>query len=237
MNSTRRTPSTAKPTGGRRGRPPGWRRREEIVEATLSLVADRGVEGATITRIASAVGVTEGALYRHFESKEQILKAASAAMRERAFQWIHASQNPDVLQRLREICAAHASYMSSDTQGLFFMPFAFITSDPDLGLREHTRDGHRRNIEDLAAIIHQGKEQGSIRPDVDPTLVAWQFMRLAWAEDISNLMGLDKEENTDVSTETLEQLLANIAAPGYRAPVNGGDASEETASEGKRVVT
>ncbi|MCL5735693.1 MAG: TetR/AcrR family transcriptional regulator, partial [Actinobacteria bacterium] len=202
MKSTDPTPLTAKVTDKRRGRPPGSRRREEIVEATMGLVAGRGVQGATITRIASAVGVTEGALYRHFESKEEILKAASAAMRERALQWLHASRNPDVLQRLREIWAAHASYMSGDTHGLFFMPFAFITSDPDLGLREHTRDGHRRNIEVLAAIIDEGIEQGSIRPDVDPRLVAWQFMRLAWAEDISNLMGLDKEENTDVSAAT-----------------------------------
>ena len=178
-----------------------------------------------MTRIATAVGVTEGALYRHFESKEEILKAASAAMRERAFQWIRTSKNPDVLQRLRETWAAHASYMSGDTQGLFFMPFAFITSDPDLGLREHTRDGHRRNIELLAGIIDEGKLQGSIRPDVDSRLVAWQFMRLAWAEDISMLMGLDQAENADVSAETLEQLLSNITAPGYQAPANGGGAA------------
>jgi TetR/AcrR family transcriptional regulator len=229
MKNTAASLSTPSPTAKRRGRPPGSKRREEIVRATLDLVADRGVEGATMTRIATAVGVTEGALYRHFESKEEILKAASAAMRERAFQWIHTSKNPDVLQRLREMWAAHASYMSGDTQGLFFMPFAFITSDPDLGLREHTRDGHRRNIEVLAAIIDDGKLQGSIRPDVDSRLVAWQFMRLAWAEDISMLMGLDQAENGDVSAETLEQLLSNITAPGYRAFANGGGASKETA--------
>jgi len=229
MKNTAPNSSAPEPPAKRRGRPPGTTRREEIVTATLDLVADRGVEGATMTRIATAVGVTEGALYRHFESKEEILKAASAAMRERAFQWIHTSKNPDVLHRLREMWAAHATYMSGDTQGLFFMPFAFITCDPDLGLREHTRDGHRRNIEVLAAIIDEGKLQGSIRPDVDSRLVAWQFMRLAWAEDISMLMGLDPAENADVSAETLEQLLSNITAPGYRAPANGGGAAKETA--------
>jgi AcrR family transcriptional regulator len=213
MNGTASTPSPARLAPKKRGRPPGAGRREEIVQATLDLVADRGVEGATITRIATAVGVTEGALYRHFESKEEILKAASAAMRERALNWIHTSNNPDVIQRLRDMWAAHASYMSRETQGLFFMPFAFITTDPEMGLRGHTRDGHRRNIEVLAAIIEEGKKLGSIRPEVDSRLVAWQFMRLAWAEDISNLMGLDKEENADVSAATLEQLLASIAVP------------------------
>jgi AcrR family transcriptional regulator len=211
MERTTSPASVPSPSGKKRGRPPGSGRREQIVKATLDLVADRGVEGATITRIANAVGVTGGALYRHFDSKEDILKAASDAMRERAFQWIHASNNPNVVERLRDMWAVHASYMSGEAQGLFFMPFAFSISDPDLGLREHTREGHRRNIEVLAHIIEEGKERGDIRPDVDSKLVAWQFLRLAWAEDISNLMGLDQSENADVSARMLGQLLAEIA--------------------------
>jgi AcrR family transcriptional regulator len=212
----------------KRGRPARFDRREQIVEATLDLVAGRGVDATTITRIATAVGVTEGALYRHFESREDILRAASDAMRERAFQWITASSNPNVLERLREMAESHASRLSADTQRLFFMPFAFIVSNPDLGLREHTREGHRKNIKVLAKIIDEGKAQGSIRADVDSELVAWQFMRLGWAEDISNLMGLERSANADVSARMLDQILANIAAPGYQAPENGGGASKET---------
>lgn len=50
-------------------------RREEIVERTFELVRDRGFAGLRMWQIAEKVGVTEGALYRHFPSKEAILLA------------------------------------------------------------------------------------------------------------------------------------------------------------------
>lgn len=48
----------------------------EIIAATVQLVAQRGVNGASIRRIAEVAGVTEGALYRHFRSKEDLCQQA-----------------------------------------------------------------------------------------------------------------------------------------------------------------
>lgn len=50
-------------------------RKEEIVERTFELVRERGFAGLRMRQIAEKVGVTEGALYRHFPSKEAILLA------------------------------------------------------------------------------------------------------------------------------------------------------------------
>lgn len=47
-------------------------RREEIIAATIQLVAQKGVKAATIRQITTEAGVTEGALYRHFTSKEDL---------------------------------------------------------------------------------------------------------------------------------------------------------------------
>ena len=44
----------------------------EIVAATVRLVAQRGVIGTSIRQIAEMAGVTEGAIYRHFISKEDL---------------------------------------------------------------------------------------------------------------------------------------------------------------------
>ena len=51
-------------------------RRGEIVDATVRLVARQGVSGASIRQIASEAGVTEGALYRHFASKDDLCQQA-----------------------------------------------------------------------------------------------------------------------------------------------------------------
>src|SRR3954470_23682602 len=47
--------------------------RQRIENAGISLFVDRGVTETSVRDIARAVGVSEGALYRHFESKEELV--------------------------------------------------------------------------------------------------------------------------------------------------------------------
>ena len=43
-----------------------------ILEAALKLFVERGIDGTSIKEIAAEAGVAEGALYRHFKSKEEL---------------------------------------------------------------------------------------------------------------------------------------------------------------------
>ncbi len=47
-------------------------KKNDIIAATIRMVARNGVKAATIRQIAAEAGVTEGALYRHFASKEEL---------------------------------------------------------------------------------------------------------------------------------------------------------------------
>ncbi len=49
--------------------------REKIIQAALEVFADKGLHGATVVEIAKAAGITGGALYRYFDSKEEIFQA------------------------------------------------------------------------------------------------------------------------------------------------------------------
>lgn len=49
--------------------------RDKILNAALEVFADKGLHGATVVEIANAAGITGGALYRYFDSKEEIFKA------------------------------------------------------------------------------------------------------------------------------------------------------------------
>lgn len=53
--------------------------RASIEKAALRLFAEKGVEGATIRDLALAVGVADAALYRYFNSKEEIAAELFAA--------------------------------------------------------------------------------------------------------------------------------------------------------------
>lgn len=50
-------------------------RRQQIVEAMISVMARRGYEAASIARIADAAGLTPGLVHYHFKSKQAILLA------------------------------------------------------------------------------------------------------------------------------------------------------------------
>ena len=54
-------------------RKPTADRREEIVRAVLRIIGERGLTSLSTTTLAAEVGVTTGALYRHFASLEEIL--------------------------------------------------------------------------------------------------------------------------------------------------------------------
>ena len=51
-------------------------RRAELVAATWEVVADEGVEGATLRRIAEVAGCTTGRVTHYFENKDQLLLTA-----------------------------------------------------------------------------------------------------------------------------------------------------------------
>jgi AcrR family transcriptional regulator len=53
-------------------------KRDDLITAALRLFAEKGIKATTVRDMAHEAGVTEGALYRHFESKEQLARALFA---------------------------------------------------------------------------------------------------------------------------------------------------------------
>jgi TetR/AcrR family transcriptional regulator, transcriptional repressor of bet genes len=51
-------------------------RRQAIAEAAIASIAEHGLDGAKLTRIAKAAGVTTGAVTHYFEDKDEVLLAA-----------------------------------------------------------------------------------------------------------------------------------------------------------------
>ncbi len=56
--------------------PPKRNTRFDLQEAAVRLGARNGIEGASIRTIAREAGVTEGAVYKHFQSKDDLIRAA-----------------------------------------------------------------------------------------------------------------------------------------------------------------
>lgn len=53
-------------------------RRRAVVEAAITLFAERGLSAATMEDVARAAGISRGSLYHHFASREEVFGAAFA---------------------------------------------------------------------------------------------------------------------------------------------------------------
>ena len=59
-----------KPLSARRART-----RERLIDAASQVIGEKGLEGATLDEIATRVGLTKGAIYDNFESKDDLILA------------------------------------------------------------------------------------------------------------------------------------------------------------------
>lgn len=187
-------------------------RKQQIIEATLDVVARHGVGGATTSRIAAAAGISAAALYKYFDSRDELLMAALDLLFDRIeAAVVKASDETNVLDRLRTIGRIHSNLIISDQTTFIYPLFEFLASSRESGLREAQGTRQLAVIQALAAVVEEGKAQGSIKPDVDSEQVAWDIHAVYWAEDISHLMGLDQFVSAGRSSTILNNILNNIA--------------------------
>ena len=89
-------------------------RREEIIRVTLELAAKQGVDDVTTQDMAQAMGVTQGAVFRHFPSKNAIWLAVMQWVRDRLMAVLSraAAQGHDPLDALQRMFFAHIDFIA-----------------------------------------------------------------------------------------------------------------------------
>lgn len=84
-------------------------RRRQIADAALAVIADQGLGRFTTRAIGSLVGISDGAIFRHFRNKEEIVLAAIAALEETMS--AHWNDDPDPVTRLERFFRARAAFV------------------------------------------------------------------------------------------------------------------------------
>lgn len=57
-------------------------RQQEILASAMQLIAQSGFQSLTTRQLAKSIGITEAALYRHFENKQSLLEAMISLLEE-----------------------------------------------------------------------------------------------------------------------------------------------------------
>ncbi len=139
------------------------RTREAIVTEALALFAEDGYQQTTVANIAEAADVSKGTLFAYFRSKEEILFADSAPLREEFFRELRErSSGLSALETIRETLTEH---MVNPTDRELLRERLI---DEDEQLRNHYR-ARMTEVEDaIAAAIAAdlGEPAGGLRPRI-----------------------------------------------------------------------
>jgi AcrR family transcriptional regulator len=186
-------------------------RQREIADATLKLVVRYGVHGATVTRIAAAVGLSRAALYKHFPNRDAMLAAAMDLMDERSPKWLSQASGGDAFLRLMNMGDSHASWAASLFETLIRPVYQFVAARERGLLTDIMRERHLQFLQTAIELVEEGKREGSIREDADSQDVVWGLQMFAWAEDMARLVGLDEMITSGASIRLFGRLLGDIS--------------------------
>ena len=161
-------------------------RRREIIEAARVVITERGMRALTIGAISRAVGVSDGAIYRHFRGKNQILAGLIEDIDDRLARRIDLIDgDPESgLSRLESVLRDNVAPYT--TTGVSFMVIAEVLMNGDDELRTLMQAAVDKHLEMIEAQLTVGVQRGEVKPDVDVKAAALQFYGLIQAVNTLN---------------------------------------------------
>ena len=151
-------------------------RQQQITEAALQVIGKKGIIGATTAEIAAAVGISEGNLYRHFKSKEDIIKSVIDKIGgDLASILAGVKEINDPLHKLETIFKRHLLYIEGHVgiPRTIFSEEAIVAND---NLRALIGSTIMTYFQGIKKIVEQGQRCGVIDEGMDSHAVTSMFI-------------------------------------------------------------
>ncbi|MCZ7607931.1 MAG: TetR/AcrR family transcriptional regulator [Planctomycetota bacterium] len=191
-------------------RKPSSERREEIVLAVLRIIGERGLTSLSTSSLAEEVGVTTGALFRHFHSREEILAEVVRHALARIEETFPGDSLPP-LERLRQL-AINRVRLLSENPGLSWLlrsEQAYLEL-PEASV-ELLRDAVKRSRRFLLDALREGAQRGEIRDDIEPELLLVPILGTIHA--LAGSPGLQRHSARDHQPDRIISALLQMLAP------------------------
>lgn len=156
-------------------------RRAHLVAAAIALAARRSPADITTTDLARMVGISQGAVFKHFANKEAIwlavldwtattlmarLEAAAQGARDAV---------PSELSALRAVFLAHVDFVMA-YPGVPRVIFQELQSADDTALKAQVRSLMQRYRKLLQNLLQQAHKEQGLHPDIDLNAAAVLFI-------------------------------------------------------------
>lgn len=156
---------------------PAEERRNLTVETVIELAAEQNPSDITTAAIARRMGLTQGALFRHFPSKDAIFQAVMAWVSERLLTRVEAAAAgaASPTDALEAVFMAHVEFVARHP-GVPRMLFGELQRAGESAPKLLVRTLLRRYGERLRQIIDAGKEEGTLDKTVETEAAVLLFI-------------------------------------------------------------
>lgn len=156
---------------------PAEKRRAVTIEAVIELAGEKNPSDITTAAIAKRMGLTQGALFRHFPNKDAILQAVMEWVAERLLarieKAIQAESSP--LAALESMFMAHVDFVT-EHPGIPRMLFGELQRPEETAPKRMVQTLIRGYGERLNQLFEQGKACGELDAQLDVEASATLFI-------------------------------------------------------------
>lgn len=156
---------------------PADQRRTATIEAVVELAAECNPSEITTTAIAERMGLTQGALFRHFPSKNAVWEAVMNWVADNLLRRLDAAETGAAtpLQALEAMFMAHVAFVARHP-GIPRMLFGQLQSPEATAAKQVAQGLLQRYGERLVRLLESGKASGEIARDLDSAGAAMLFI-------------------------------------------------------------
>ncbi|MGO4458026.1 ScbR family autoregulator-binding transcription factor [Streptomyces sp. M-16] len=133
--------------------------REAILRAAAETFDELGFHGASISMIMGRAGVTQGGMYFHFKSKQDLARCVMLAQGD----YVQLPPGEDGLQRLIDITFHVGRELQQNV--LFRAGVRLAVEQGEFGLQDDT--AYQQWVEQFHGLLLVARERGELRPGVD----------------------------------------------------------------------
>ncbi|NLY76906.1 MAG: TetR/AcrR family transcriptional regulator [Tissierellia bacterium] len=200
-------------------------KRRHILETAIKEFADKGYNGTNINVVAKKAGISVGAMYKYFESKEDLfLMIIDICMQFLEDTLRRVMESDDSIMKKVERIFREIQKTSRESKDLICLYNEMTTiGNKDL-VERVSRDIESISAKTYAELISKGQASGVIRQDIDPKLGAFfldnLFMSLQFSyscdyymERFRTYCGDDIEEKDELVIEEMCKLVKSAFCP------------------------
>jgi len=186
-------------------------RQQEIIDVSLEIISTKGIQGLTIKNLAKRIGISEPAIYRHYDNKISILLAILDYFKTSG-ELLFGNLDSLATSPLKKIEAIFQGYFNAFRQNPSLVTVIFseeiFRNEPML--QQKITEIMDKNSAVIKSLVAEGQAKGEIKPDIESkylTLIIIGSLRMMVKKWQMGDKAFNHREEVENIFKTLEQLI------------------------------